>query len=123
MYITTETMNLENLQAICNQLPGTTTDIKWEDHLCFNVGEKMYLVTAPDAVPVSASFKVSDEDFASMCELPGIIPAPYMARNKWVRIDDISRLSKTEWEVLLKQSYTLIASKLTVKLRRELGIN
>ncbi len=116
-------MHLEDLQLICEQLPGTTTDIKWDYHLCFNVGEKMYLITSPDEVPVSASFKVTDEDFERLCALPGIIPAPYMARNKWVKIDDISRLSKKEWETLLMQSHVLIASKLTVKLKKELGIN
>lgn len=36
-------MTIEELMKICNKLKGTTTDIKWEDHLCFNVGEKISL--------------------------------------------------------------------------------
>jgi hypothetical protein len=36
-------MNSEDLQGICEKLKGVTEDIKWEDHLCFNVGKKMFL--------------------------------------------------------------------------------
>ncbi len=113
-------MNLEDIQTICQQLRGTTTDIKWGDHLCFNVGEKMYLVTSPDAVPVSASFKVSNADFATLCEKPGFIPAPYLARYSWVHLDDISRLSPAEWNYFILQSYRLIADKLPAKLRKKI---
>ncbi len=115
-------MNLEEIQSICEQLAGTTTDIKWENHLCFNVGEKMYLVTSPDSVPISASFKVSDEDFETLCERPGFIPAPYLARYKWVHLDDISRLNKTEWSRYIVQSHQLIGSKLPAGLKKKIGL-
>jgi hypothetical protein len=41
-------MQIEDLQKICKSFHGVTEDIKWENHLCFNVGEKMFLITAPD---------------------------------------------------------------------------
>ena len=115
-------MTIEGLQQICNQLKGVTEDIKWEDHLCFNVGEKMFLVTAPDKVPVSASFKASDEDFEDLCTREGFIPAPYMARYKWVFVDDINRLNKKEWAYFAKQAYTLVPAKLPAKTRKQLGL-
>ena len=115
-------LNVEDLQKICKKFKGVTEDIKWEDHLCFNVGDKMFLVTAPDAVPVSASFKVSDEEFDALSSRPGCMPAPYMARYKWVHVDDIKRLSKKEWEHYLKTAYELVASKLPAKKKKELGI-
>ena len=114
-------MNIEELQSICRKLKGVTEDIKWEDHLCFNVGNKMFLVTAPDALPHSASFKVSDEDFADLTSKEGFIPAPYLSRYKWVHVDDINRLNKKQWEYYIKQSYQLIASKLPAKTKKELG--
>ena len=52
-------MSIEDLMSICQKLNGMTTDIKWEDHLCFNVGEKIFLITSPDSVPPTASFKVN----------------------------------------------------------------
>lgn len=113
-------MAIEELQKICNGFPGVTQDIKWGDHLCFNVGGKMFLVTALDNIPVSASFKVNEEDFELLPHREGFIPAPYMARYKWVYVDDISRLGKKEWEQYLKSSYELVLAKLPAKTRKEI---
>ncbi len=115
-------MNLEELQKVCKKLKAVTEDVKWGHDLCFCVGEKMFLVAGLDEHPTTASFKVPDEDFDEMCQRDGFIPAPYMARNKWVRIDDISRLTKKEWEHFAKQSYDMIKSKLTKKLQKDLGL-
>lgn len=115
-------MSIEEIQTICKNLPAVTEDIKWEDHLCFNIGGKMFLVTAPDSVPASASFKVADEDFEALAAREGFMPAPYMARYKWVHLDNITRLSAREWEQYISGSYRLIAGKLPKKLRRELGL-
>ncbi len=87
-------MTIEDLQSICKTFPGTTEDIKWEDHLCFNVGGKMYLVTSPGTIPHTASFKVSDEIFEEISSREGFKPAAYLARYKWVYIDDINRIGK-----------------------------
>ena len=114
-------MTLEEIQNICKTFPGVTEDIKWEDHLCFNVGGKMFLVTAPDNVPVSASIKVSDENFEVLPQREGIIPAPYMARYKWVHLDDISRFTKADWEHYLEQAYQLVFDKLTARAKREIS--
>lgn len=115
-------ISLEELIAFGESLTATTFDMKWDHHLCFNVGAKMYLITSPDESPISASFKVSDEDFENLQVREGVIPAPYMARNKWLRVDDIQRFSLSEWKEILKNSHLLIASKLTKKLQKELGL-
>lgn len=115
-------MTIETLQAICNQLPGVTQDIKLGDHLCFNVGDKTFLFTYPDGVPPSASFKVPAEDFEKIIAKDGLAPQPYVARYKWVLAADISSLSKQEWEHYIKQSYHLIAEKLPVKVRKSIGL-
>lgn len=115
-------MNLEIISELCKELNGVTTDIKWEDHLCFNIGGKMFFITSLDQQPTSASFKVDPADFDELTEQEGIIPAPYLARYKWVRIDDIERLSKEDWRKHIQTSYKLVASKLTKKLQKELGL-
>jgi predicted DNA-binding protein (MmcQ/YjbR family) len=114
-------MTIEELQKICRQFPGVTEDIKWSHHLCFNIGGKMFLVTGPDNVPVTASFKASDEDFASLPNRTGFIPAPYMAQHKWVFVDDINRLSGKEWEKYLKQAYTLVLAKLPQRFQNQIA--
>lgn len=115
-------MNIEDISSICNGLKSVTTDIKWEDHLCFNIGGKMFFITSLDIKPTTASFKVSNEDFEYLITQDGLKPAPYLGRYKWVHIDNINRLSKKEWENYIEKSYLLIASKFSKKKRIELGI-
>lgn len=104
-------MTVDGLQKICRQLEDVTEDIKWGDHLCFNTKGKMFLVTAPDQSPVSASFKSSDENFAELPEREGFKPAPYMARHKWIYVDDIKRLQAREWKAILQEAHALVRAK------------
>ena len=80
--------------------------------------EKCIGVHHPTAYHTLHLFKVTAEDFIDLCDLDGFILAPYLARYNWVHIDDISRLSKREWEKMIKQSYELIFSKLPVKIKK-----
>lgn len=113
---------IEDLQGICLRLPATTEDLKWDVHLCFNVGGKIYLLTEPDEVPPRASFKVTPEQFEQLMEQPGFRPASHLGRYHWVDIDDINRLSPARWEQLIRESYRLVAAKLPAKARRVLGL-
>jgi predicted DNA-binding protein (MmcQ/YjbR family) len=113
-------MSLEFLRKLCGSLPGVDEDIKWGNDLCFCVAKKMFCVTALDG-PFKTSFKCEDEDFAALIERDNIIPAPYMARNKWVMAEKASALSKKEWEHYVLKSHSLIASKLTKKTQKEIG--
>ncbi len=108
-------MDVETIQNICNKFPGVTEDIKWENHLCFCVAEKMFLIIGLDETPTNASFKVSDEEFDEISSREGFKPAPYMARNKWVFVDNISRMTKKEWQLRALNAYELIKSKLPKK--------
>ncbi|RPI44951.1 MAG: hypothetical protein EHM46_02250 [Bacteroidetes bacterium] len=115
-------MTVEDLMEICNRLKGVTTDVKWEDHLSFNVGERIFLLTSPDSVPPSASFKVSGEDFDELTARPGVTQARYFAKRQWVSVDNINRLNPSEWKIFIERSYRLVASKLSKKQQSELGL-
>lgn len=56
-----------------------------------------------------------------MTDRPGMIPAPYLARAKWVHVEDATALEDTEAAQLLRRSYELVFGKLTKKLQREMG--
>jgi predicted DNA-binding protein (MmcQ/YjbR family) len=114
-------MDLPQIQAFCLSLPAVTEDIKWENHLCFSVGGKMFCVTSTEGT-LTYSFKATDEEFEELGARKGMMPAPYMARNKWILVSDPAVLKKGETERLLRQSYDLVKAKLTKKLRTELGI-
>jgi len=113
-------MTIERLRECCLSFPGVTEGIKWEDHLCFMVAEKMFLITGMSDED-QVSIKVSDEDFDQLTERPGIIQAPYMARHKWVSITRRSALKREEWEHYVRQSYELVKARLPKKIREEIG--
>lgn len=110
-------MTAEEIQKKSMSFKAVTQDVKWENHLCFNIGDKMFLILGIDQVPVTASVKVSDEDFDGLCQKEGIIPAPYLARHKWVKVDDINRLSPKDWDRLIEHAYGFVKSKLSKALR------
>lgn len=112
-------MTVEEIRKFCLSLPFVTEDVKWEDHLCFNIGGKMFCITVFEN-PITASIKVSDEDFKALCARPDIIPAPYLARYKWVLIQKPGALKKKEWEQYLHDSYWLVRDKLPPKIRKTL---
>ncbi len=114
-------MQTELLQQFCLSLPATTEDIKWDNDLCFSIGGKMYCVIALDP-PFKCSFKVRDDEFDELSNSDGFMPAPYMARAKWVTVTKPSVLNKKEWEIFIRQSYDLKKAMLTKKTRKELGI-
>jgi predicted DNA-binding protein (MmcQ/YjbR family) len=108
-------MTLEELRNICLGFDDATEDIKWGHDLCFSIGGKMFLVTSADETPTSASFKVADEDFDELSERKGFKPAPYMARHKWVWVENINLVNKKEWKQFAQNSYELVKAKLPKK--------
>src|SRR5882757_2387523 len=112
-------MDIETIRKICTSLPAVTEGIKWGNDLCFMVGEKMFCVASLDA-PIKISLKVRDEEFEALSLSPGIIPAPYVARHKWVMVLDLTVLNKKEWQAYITQSYNLVFEKLPKKLQTQI---
>ena len=113
-------MNIKKAKALCRSFAGATEDTKWGADLVFSVGEKMFAVTSLDDNAKGISFKVDDDRFLELTDRPGIIPAPYLARAKWIRVEDLKSLGDAEATELLKRSYELVFAKLTKKLQREI---
>jgi predicted DNA-binding protein (MmcQ/YjbR family) len=113
-------MNTEKMRAFCLSLPGTTEGVKWEDHLCFMVAEKMYLITGMEDNS-NVSIKVSDEDFEELTERDGIEQARYLAKRQWVSIQKRNALRQNEWKEYIRKSYELVKAKLPKKLQNSLG--
>jgi predicted DNA-binding protein (MmcQ/YjbR family) len=110
-------MTLETVRGICRALPRVTEDIKWAHDLCFCVAGKMFTVVDLEP-PHSIAFKCTPEMFGQLVERPGIIPAPYMARNMWVQQQELGEvLDRKEIEALIKTSYELVVAKLPKRLQ------
>ena len=113
-------MDIETLRTLALSLPHTTEDVKWGKDLCFCVGKKMFAATRLEQPSFAASFKVTEEEFAKLTERESIIPAPYLARYKWVYVKEEQVLSSKEWEYYIKQSYELVKTKLPKKVLKEM---
>ena len=114
-------MDFEAAKKLCRSFPGATEDVKWETNIVFSVGTKMFAVTDDASPPSGISFKVEDERFLELTDRPGIIPAPYLARAKWVYVEKAGALGDKEAAALLRRSYQLVFAKLTRTLQKEIG--
>src|SRR5271157_5147339 len=110
-------MNIDQLRKLCLAFPGATEQIQWGDDLLFKVGGKMFAVTPLEPRAVWLSLKASPENFAELTERPGVIPAPYLARAKWIALESRDALSAAELATLLRSSYALVVAKLPRKTR------
>lgn len=105
-------MIIDTISALCRKWPGVTEDIKWDNDLVFSVGGKMFVVQMLDP-PHRLSFKVDDEEFADLVEREGIIPAPYLARAKWISLESVDAMDQGEVRERVRRAYDLVKAKLT----------
>ena len=109
-------MNLEKLRSYCMTFSGATEQIQWGADLVFKVGGKMFAVAATDpGASHRLSFKCSDEGFAELVENEGVVPAPYLARAKWVALERFDALDDREIKKRIAEAYDLVFAKLPKK--------
>lgn len=96
----------------CLALPGTECVEQWGDDQVYKIGGKMF--TATDKAVTKISFKCSDEAFHVLTETGAAIPAPYLARAKWVQVGPKS-LPAAELQQRLRQAYAIVRGGLTKK--------
>ncbi|HLH07934.1 MAG TPA: MmcQ/YjbR family DNA-binding protein [Terriglobales bacterium] len=114
-------MNIDWLREHCLSLTHATETMQWGDNLVFKVGGKMFAVVSLEpSARTHLSCKCTAERFAELTEIPGIIPAPYMARAMWVAFEDLNALRADEIRALISESYGLVFAKLTKKMQQEL---
>ena len=104
---------LAKIKKHCASLPGATHDIKWGQDLCYSVVGKMFAVMCEVGEHAnSMSFKVDDNRFLELTDGDRYLPAPYLARAKWVYVKDVRKIPETELKPLLQRSYEIIRDKL-----------
>jgi predicted DNA-binding protein (MmcQ/YjbR family) len=111
------------IRAFCHSLPGATYDFKWDVDHVYSVGGKMFAVVY-DAKKgeETVSFKVDASRFLELTDHPGIVPAPYLARAKWVQVRERKALHDKELKELIARSHALVAAKLTRAVRESIGL-
>ena len=112
-------MNLDALREHCATLPGATRDIKWGADEVYSVGAKMFAVFwVEKGRAQTASFKCETERFLELTDLPGVVPAPYLARAHWVQLRQNAHLDDASARALVERSHALVLAKLPLKTRR-----
>jgi predicted DNA-binding protein (MmcQ/YjbR family) len=114
-------MDIDWIRDLCLSFPHTTEQIQWGDDLVFKVAGKIHAITVLHPAKIWLCFKVSPEKFAELTERPGIIPAPYLARAKWVALETKDALQSGELALLLRESYDMVVAKLPKKTREALA--
>lgn len=114
-------MTAEELDRLCLAWPGVSVDIKWGVDRVYSVAARMFAVTATAGADAGRlSFKVADEQFLALTGQPGIVPAPYLARAKWVLVEQPTRHHRAWLEARIRESYELVRDKLPKRTRAAL---
>ncbi len=108
-------MDIEGIRRCCLAFPHSTENVQWGYDLCFKIDGKLFAVTPLEPAPTKLSFKASAENFLDLCERPGIIPAPYMARAQWVALQELNAVPDSELRELLRDSYRMVFARLPKK--------
>jgi len=116
-----DVMHADELRKHCLSFPGATEHEIWGNDLTFKVGDKMFAHTVLEVAPVWLSFKASDEKFAELVERQDVIPAPYLARAKWVALESREAIPAAELRELLREAYDLVVAKLPKKTQANLS--
>jgi predicted DNA-binding protein (MmcQ/YjbR family) len=114
-------MDIEWVRQYCLSLPHTTEQIQWGNDLLFKVGGKMFAGMPLEPARVWLSLKADPEEFAELIENQGVIPAPYMARAKWIAMENERALPRNEVLRLVSKSYEMVFARLPKKLQAELA--
>ena len=113
-------MDRAGIRRACLALPAATLDHPFgEHHDAYKVGGKMFAMVGEMG---GVSFKVSEVAYEVLTETGHARPAPYLARAKWVNLEDPSDWPEHELVEHLAIAHGIIAAKLTRKTRRDLGL-
>ncbi|MET0274026.1 MAG: MmcQ/YjbR family DNA-binding protein [Phenylobacterium sp.] len=109
----------EHIEACALALPAATKVVQWGGSDVYKVGGRVFAVCGLGG---GLGFKVSEIGFVVLTDDGGPArQAPYFAKGQWVTVDldDVDDADVAGW---LATAHSLIAGKLTRKLRAELGL-
>ncbi|MBL8554065.1 MAG: MmcQ/YjbR family DNA-binding protein [Phenylobacterium sp.] len=109
-------MTREEIEALALAMPATTKVIQWGASDVYKVGGKVFAICGD-----GLSFKVTPIGFEVLTHDGLGRQAPYCAKGHWVNIA-LERMEPEDAQGWLATAHSLMAAKLTKKLRAELGL-
>ncbi|WP_295810292.1 MmcQ/YjbR family DNA-binding protein [uncultured Nitratireductor sp.] len=119
-------MQIDKYNAVCAAFPHTAHVVQWGGAHVWKVGGKVFAIGSHSGGEnVAVSFKCSEMAFDVLREQPGLRPAPYLASRgmKWIQRQTNETMDDDALADYLAESHRIVASGLTRKLRRELGLD
>ena len=114
-------MDRQGIGRACLALPHVTLDHPFGDeHDVYRIGGKMFVIVGETG---GVSFKVSDIAYAVLTEDGRALPAPYLARAKWVNLPDPAAWPQDELIEHFAIARRLIGAKLTRRMRDALALD
>lgn len=117
-------MTRDEFDVYCASLPKTTNVIQWGNATVWKIGDKIFAICSHwgKGEEQKISFKCSDLSYSILIEQHGIVPAPYLARAKWVQLYQMSAMEDEDIKAYIKEAYAIICGKLTKAKIKELGL-
>ncbi len=112
-------MTLDDYNNFCASLPSTTCVVQWGGASVWKIGGKVFAIYWSETGGVT--FKAGDIGFEVLKEEEGYKPAPYFASRgmKWILAS--SDIDESDVIGHIENSYKIVKSGLSKKLRIELG--
>ncbi len=113
-------MTLEGIRAFCLQMPHVTEAFKMH-HAAFQIGGKTFALLNLDVEGLPLSFKCTPDDYAEAIEVEGLIPAPYLARSRWVSLTGFDALPASDLKDRLRRACEAVRLTLSKKAQAQLA--
>ncbi|MCF8466053.1 MAG: MmcQ/YjbR family DNA-binding protein [Sneathiella sp.] len=117
-------MTRTEFDRFCSSLPAVNNVVQWGNASVWKIGGKIFAICSSwgSGEAQKISFKCSDLTYAILTEQKGIIPAPYLARAKWVQLISETAMPDADIEAYILEAYSIIKAKLTKATRKNLRI-
>lgn len=122
-------MTPDEFNRFCASLTATTHVVQWGGADVWKVGGKVFAIGAwadskEAEQELAVTFKVSEMNFELLKDQVGYRPAPYLASRgfTWIQQTDTSTALDDDLRYYIESSYQMVASGLSKKKQRELGI-
>lgn len=122
-------MTPDEFNRFCASLTATTHVVQWGGADVWKVGGKVFAIGGWAASKeaeqqLAVTFKVSEMNFELLKDQVGYRPAPYLASRgfTWIQQTDTSTALDDDLRYYIESSYQMVASGLSKKKQRELGI-
>jgi predicted DNA-binding protein (MmcQ/YjbR family) len=108
----------EEVEAFAMGLPAVTSVVQWGGSDVYKVGGKVFAICG---LAGGLSFKVTPIGFVVLTEDGPGRQAPYCAKGHWVNVD-LDAVEPADLQDWIRTAHSLIAGKLTKRVKAELGL-